>query len=534
MSLIPFSMVAAGAGALALLVRRDRTASGIVGAIGLATSLVLATGIRADEPVAIGGVALAGSSFARIFLVLGSATGLLLLLVGAAADEPPDVAPATLLALAASALALGSADPFLAVLAATVAGLAAMVTAAPRAADGASTAGAARLVRVLGVGGGAALTAVALTSTPLEDLAVDPAVVGIALLAVGFAVAIRFGAIPFHRWAALVGDGASESAVPLVVAWTPAVLAVVVTSWTHTTVTALAEPLAAERGMILAVALLTLCVGTAAAALQDDLGHVLAYSIVAEAGVALLALGALEPDAWAPLRGWLLAFLVAKSALAAWILAVRVSFGTRRLRDLEGWARRSPGLAAGLVIVAVATVGWPGLAAWEARGRIGELALGQPLAAIVPLASLGALVYLGRIALVGTRRMGATAWHGSDGRPAWPRETWPRETWPRGAGPRAVPGSEPEGRGAARLQAALRAIAADARRVGEANRVSGAIAGAAALGILALAIGAGSFGIAEAAAAPPPQELASPSPAPAPSAAAPSAAAGSGASAAPG
>ena len=42
---------------------------------------------------------------------------------------------------------------------------------------------------------------------------------------------------------------------------------------------------------------------------------------------------------------WVLAFVVARSAFAAWVAGVRAGFWTGRVADLRGWARRSPILA---------------------------------------------------------------------------------------------------------------------------------------------------------------------------------------------
>ena len=43
-----------------------------------------------------------------------------------------------------------------------------------------------------------------------------------------------------------------------------------------------------------------------AAFVQDDLEHVLGYSIIGDAGVVMLALATLDPEAWAPARIWIL------------------------------------------------------------------------------------------------------------------------------------------------------------------------------------------------------------------------------------
>ena len=89
--------------------------------------------------------------------------------------------------------------------------------------------------------------------------------------------------------------------------------------------------------------------GLLAAGIQDDLEHVVGYTVVADAGFVVLGLAVLDPSIWEPVRTWILILVVARSALAAWAVAVHGGFGTRRLPELAGWARRAPVLAAGLV-----------------------------------------------------------------------------------------------------------------------------------------------------------------------------------------
>ena len=102
----------------------------------------------------------------------------------------------------------------------------------------------------------------------------------------------------------------------------------------------------AERAIVVAVAAASIILATFAAWIQDDLEHVVGYSIVGDAGVVMLAFAALDPAAWTPGRIWILAFVVTRSAFAAWAAVVRDSFGTSRLPDLRGWGFRSPLLVA--------------------------------------------------------------------------------------------------------------------------------------------------------------------------------------------
>src|SRR6185295_11957691 len=193
--------------------------------------------------------------------------------------------------------------------------------------------------------GALAILATAWLARPLGALAAEPAVFGLAYLAFGLAVAIRFGAIPFHLWAARVADAAPGSALPLLMAWGPAAFAAVALVLIDRSVAPLVLPLSIERAVIGAIGAVSVVLGLVAASIQDDLEHMVGYSIVADAGVAVLSLAALDPAAWEPARTWLLVFVVGRSAFAAWVVAAHGGFGTRRLPELGGWVRRAPLLA---------------------------------------------------------------------------------------------------------------------------------------------------------------------------------------------
>src|SRR6185503_18715442 len=121
------------------------------------------------------------------------------------------------------------------------------------------------------------------------------------------------------------------------------------------------------------------------------------YSIVGDAGVALLALVALDPDAWAPARTWILALVVARTAFAAWAGGLRVIFRSGRVAGLHGWIRRSPPLGVAFGLIVVASIGVPGMAAFDARSSLVRLAVDGPMAAIVMLGTLAPLLYYGRL-----------------------------------------------------------------------------------------------------------------------------------------
>src|SRR5439155_13077447 len=124
MTVLPFLVVGAASGTLSLLVRSNRDASTGVALLGLATMTVTGAAIGSTALIDIGGARLAGSDWLRLFAILGSVVGLLLVVVDMAAVHEPDAPGVIVLGLASAVLALAAADPGVAVIATTAGGLA--------------------------------------------------------------------------------------------------------------------------------------------------------------------------------------------------------------------------------------------------------------------------------------------------------------------------------------------------------------------------------------------------------------------------
>jgi formate hydrogenlyase subunit 3/multisubunit Na+/H+ antiporter MnhD subunit len=260
--------------------------------------------------------------------------------------------------------------------------------------------------------------------------------------------------------------------LPLVTAWSAAALAVVGLAWADTSIAPLLVDLDTVRWVVVLIALASIVLSSVAAWIQDDIEHVVGYSIIGDAGVVILAIAALDPAVWAPARTWILAFVVTRSAFAAWAGATRASYQTGRLRDLRGWALRSPGLAIAFVIIVIAGVGLPGLAAWQARGAIIEAAVAGPLALIAWVGVLSPLVYYARLGVIGVDRA----------RPDGQTVDWRPHVRPVDL---------------SRIRPWLAMTWSD-------NRVPAATATTLGVAVLALAVAAGAFGVPEAAAGAPP------------------------------
>ncbi|MEP6638610.1 MAG: proton-conducting transporter membrane subunit [Chloroflexota bacterium] len=401
MSLVVFVVVTLGLAGLAIALRgRQRWAISTAMA-GLVLAVVAAIAIDPAQTVAIGDGGLVAGAYLRLFLILGSIVALGLTIAGLAAGTQRDAPAVTLAMLGATALTLALVDPRAAVLAATAGGLFGVLVALGTEDRRVGATVGILEIRAVAVSGALAIAATAWLGRDLSHLEATTVVFGLAYLAFPVAVAMRFGAIPFHLWAARLTDVVPETALPILTVLAPASLAVVALAWLDASVVPLALNLAPERGIVLAIAIASIWLAAVAAVVQDDVEHILGYSIVADAGVIVLALAALTPEAAAPARTWILAFVVARAALAAWTAGIRAGFLTGRVADLHGWARRSPILAVGFGLMMLATVGLPGFASFDARASVVGLALFEPVTTIVRIATLAPILYYGRLLVIG-------------------------------------------------------------------------------------------------------------------------------------
>src|SRR6185503_6683478 len=191
--------------------------------VGLMAAIVAGVAMDPAQTLVIGGAGLATSAYLRLFLILGSVVALGLTVAGLASGTRRDAPAVTLTILGSAALTLALVDPRLAVLAATTGGLfGVLITLTPR--DG-------RVGATVGILETRAVAATAWLGRDLSQLDAQPVVFGLAYLAFAVAVAMRFGAIPFHLWAARLSDVVPEAALPILTAIAPASLAVVALAW---------------------------------------------------------------------------------------------------------------------------------------------------------------------------------------------------------------------------------------------------------------------------------------------------------------
>lgn len=433
MTLLLLAGVAVGAGFAMLLVGgRQRQISALIGVAGSLVVLLLALGLPPDESVLVGNVGFVGAPLVRALSVCWSAGLAVLGLLELAIGGRPTVVGPGLIGLAVAALALGTRDAASSVAALAaggvvgvlVPGLAGWLDGPSASSRLATTSRGALAVLGSGLLGLAAVAWGASAAGPLggsEIVGGSPdarLALGLALLAMVVAVAIRAGLIPFHVWAARFMEGVSPLAIPAAFAWGTAAFILSALDWSEIAL----GPEAAgevERLLIIGLGFVSLILGGLAAMFHDDIEHVLGYSILQDAGLAVLAFASLEPTAATAAGDWLVASATVKTALAAWAAVVRATYGGHRLAELAGWARHSPGLGVSFAAILIAAIGLPGMALFEARSELitGSLpGIGGFLALLVTLMPA---IYLGRIGLAGLSPMTAAVAGGPSAQPRW-------------------------------------------------------------------------------------------------------------------
>ena len=108
-----------------------------------------------------------------------------------------------------------------------------------------------------------------------------------------------------------------------------------------------------------------------------------------------------------------------RSAFAGWVVAVHGAYGTRRITDLRGWAVRAPLLGLGLVVVAVAGIGWPASLAWQSRADLIRLTLAEPINWLVLIGAIVPVAIYIRLLVIGLGRPSDIVGRGLSERPTW-------------------------------------------------------------------------------------------------------------------
>ncbi len=208
---------------------------------------------------------------------------------------------------------------------------------------------------VYGVSGSTALERVARAIGVAGPSAQPVAILGAALLLVGFG--FKVASVPFHMWTPDVYEGAPTTVTGFMAA---GVKAAAFGALLRVFDYAL-EGLAGHwQPLVAALAVVTMVVGNLAALAQRNLKRLLAYSSVAHAGYLLTALVAAPMIAGEAILFYLVAYAAVNLGAFGAIAALSKG-GTEplTLADMAGLSERRPTLAAALTVVLVSLTGIP-------------------------------------------------------------------------------------------------------------------------------------------------------------------------------
>jgi hypothetical protein len=408
---LPAFLVACGGGfLLGLMVRPSGWPARLVSIAGLAAAFGSALLIGGSDPITIGDVRLVGGTYAGVFLACGTGTALLLSVIGLGTAWPERLGPAALAMFGGLAVAMTSTDAGVALTAGALAAtVGALVFLRPGGAQVEMTiagqpdaqAGLTAELRTIGLAVGALLIASVAVLRPAWSGRNDGPIFVIGLLALGIAVAVRGGSVPFHGPAAQLRTRTTPMASALLLVWMPAGLGVLAISWSALAFHVGGDAMNAVIVVLQTIAVATLLFGAVGALVHDELEEIAAYSIVQDGAFVLLALTARGDAAAEPARLWLLVFVAAKTGLVAWVAAASRNFRTTNLGHLRGWLRRTPILGVALVAIVIATLGWPGSPVYEARASLIRLGLPSGFGFVGAAAMLLSIIYYGRLLFVG-------------------------------------------------------------------------------------------------------------------------------------
>jgi formate hydrogenlyase subunit 3/multisubunit Na+/H+ antiporter MnhD subunit len=260
--------------------------------------------------------------------------------------------------------------------------------------------------------------------TAISYAAVDASYATPASLAAGASLGISLvlivvaGVFPFHGRLIRIFESLPIVGSLLVGVWIPSALALIVMSELSALASSITDPLggAIVPGILLGGAA-TLIFGAVSALLHDDIGEVVGFMAVGNAGwLALAAAAALQSPTSTSSRLIVIPGMLTISLFGLWLVSVRRRYGTTSIRALGGWARRTGanGIALSAAILALAAL--PPGAILAARLNLLLLG-GNPLIALLAVVGQVVLIVAAiRLLLVGFTTQSQTV-HEAETRP---------------------------------------------------------------------------------------------------------------------
>jgi NADH-quinone oxidoreductase subunit N len=195
-------------------------------------------------------------------------------------------------------------------------------------------------------------------------------VFGLVFIIVG--IGFKFGAVPFHMWIPDVYHGA-PTPITLFIASAPKIASFIIA------IRVLAEGmgpmLESWRGMLIALAVLSMLVGNVVAIAQINLKRMLAYSTISNVGFILMGILAGTSEGYQAAMFYTLTYIImVVGSFGMILLLARDGFESDGLDDFRGLNRRSPWFALVMLMLMFSTAGVPPFVGfWAKLGVIGAV-----------------------------------------------------------------------------------------------------------------------------------------------------------------
>ncbi|HEX7047225.1 MAG TPA: NADH-quinone oxidoreductase subunit NuoN [Gammaproteobacteria bacterium] len=187
----------------------------------------------------------------------------------------------------------------------------------------------------------------------------------LALVFVIIGMAFKLGAVPFHMWIPDVYEGA-PTAVTLFLGTVPKLAAFAL--FMRLLVEGLGAMHSAWQAIIVALALLSMFIGSVVAIAQTSLKRMLAYSTISHVGFLLMGILAGTAQGYQAAMFYTITYVImAAAGFGMILLLARSGFEADKLDDFAGLNRRSPWFAAMMMFVMFGMAGVPPFVGFYAK-----------------------------------------------------------------------------------------------------------------------------------------------------------------------
>ncbi|MBF0319443.1 MAG: NADH-quinone oxidoreductase subunit N [Nitrospirae bacterium] len=187
----------------------------------------------------------------------------------------------------------------------------------------------------------------------------------IALVLMASAFAFKIAAVPFHMWAPDVYEGAPTPVTAFMsIGPKAAGFAVLGRVFLYT----FAQLAPDWTTMLIALSILTMCVGNVMALVQTNIKRMLAYSSIAHAGYALIGIIAATPEGMSASMNYLLIYMFMNIGAFSVILLLNTKdFKGLEISDYAGLAKAHPIVGAAMLIFMFSLTGIPPMAGFVGK-----------------------------------------------------------------------------------------------------------------------------------------------------------------------